>query len=1034
MNLWRIPATRPVAVMMMFTGIIIMGLLSWRRLEVELLPDISLPRISVTTAYRNVAPEEIENLITRPIEEALGATTGVERISSTSSEGVSVVVAQFRWGQDMDFAALAVREKVDLIKGFLPEDAEEPIVSKYDPATAPIITLALTGEVGLADLREMAERKVVPFLERIEGVAAVSVSGGLVREIVVEVDQGRLYAYGLGLEDVAKKIEEANYSFPAGTIERGETEYLIRTVGEYERASDINSVVVGRSTKGIPVYLKDVGRAVDSFKERVSLARLDGAESVGLAVRKEAGENTVKVIEQIRGKLPALENELGVRIGVVSDQSDFIKGAIRSVGSAAVNGALLAFVVLLAFLASIRSAAIIAAAIPISILATFGLMGLSEISLNLMSLGGLALAVGMLVDNSIVVLESIDRKRKMGLDAKEAAAVGAKEVGMAVLSSTLTTVAVFGPLVYVEGVAGVLFGQLGLTVTFGLLSSLAVAVVLVPTLSASEAGWGSGRIRAFAFVERWVRGALDRLDGLYVRVLRWSLRKRAYIVLGVATAFGGSVLAGVRIPLEFLPEADRGEFRMKVTLPKGRSIEDAAGEVVRIEEYLKSRPEVEMIYSTVGLGEESEFGQGTGTGGPNEAEMIVKLRKRRTLGLKEFIGEIRSPIEGMVVGKIEYRITADVLGSLFAGGAPVAVEVSGQDLTVLERVGNEVARVMEEVPGLTDVETTSGEGQPEARVRLDREKMASYQLTVKEAADALQIAIRGKVATTFRDGDRDVDVRVRLRPQDRQGVADLRRILINTPLGAIPLDKLGRLEVTRGSSRILRQDQRRVALVTANVEGRKVGRALDDLNAALTGYIPPPGYTVLIRGEREAIAVSFGQMRFVLILSVALIYMIMAAQFESLLQPFIVMLTVPLGFIGGVAGLALSRSALSLPAFIGGIMLSGIIVNNAIVLIDYANVLRSGKGLSPGEAVVEAGRVRLRPILMTTLTTVMGLIPLALGIGEEAKLQSPMAATVIGGMFVGTLLTLVFIPIVYTTIEEALRRWKLPQGTSGQLS
>ena len=1027
MSFWQLSVKRPVTVVMMFAAVILMGLLSWRRLEVELLPDISFPSISVTTAYPNVAPEEIENLVTRPIEEALGATSGIERISSTSSEGLSTVVARFRWGQDMDFASLALREKVDLIRGFLPEDVEEPIVSKFDPASAPIMTLVLTGEGDLVELREVAEREVKSFLQRIEGVAAVSVTGGLVREIIVEIDQGRLYAYDLSLDHIAQKIGEANYSFPAGTIERGETEYLIRTVGEYQKVGDIDSVVVGLSPAGIPVYLKDVGRVVDAVKERTSLTRFDGIESVGLSIRKEAGSNTVAVIERVKNKLVALDGALGpkVHIRVVSDQGDFIKSAIRSVGVAAINGAILAFVVLILFLASFRSAAIIAIAIPISILATFGLMGLGGVSLNMMSLGGLALAVGMLVDNSIVVLESIDRKRKMGLDSKEAASVGTKDVGMAVLVSTLTTVAVFGPLVYVEGMAGVLFGQLGLTVTFGLLSSLAVAVMLVPTLSALRARTEGVHFRALAVVETLIRSALALLDSVYVRVLRLSLRRKLYVFLGLALILTLSILAAIRMPVQFLPETEGGEFRMKLTLPKGRRIEQTALEVIKIERYLRSREEVERVYSTVGDGERNGLGAGAGIGGINEAAVIVKLKEDSSLDLKEFIREIRSPIERRVMGEVEYEMAQSVLGSLFAGGSPVVVEVSGEELAVLERVGGEVAKAMGEVLGLVDIETSSAQGGPEVRVRLDREKIAAYRLTIKETASALQTALKGKVTTTFRDGDREVDVRVRLRPEDLSGIGDLRRLLISTSLGAIPLDKLAYLDTTTGSSHIQRQDQHRVVMVRANVVGRKLKEVLDDLNTVLTDYPVPPGYNILIRGEREAIGESFAQMRFVLILAVALIYMIMAAQFESLLQPFIVMMTLPLGFIGAIAGLTIARIDVSLPALIGAIMLSGIIVNNTIILIDRANRLRREEGMGAKEAVIEAGRIRLRPILMTTLTTVLGLIPLALGLWEEARLQSPMAVTVVGGMFIGMILTLVFIPVVYTTIEETLQKWNI---------
>ena len=1027
MSLWRIPVTRPVTVIMIFAGIILLGLLSWRRLEIELLPDIGFPRISVTTAYANVTPEEIESLVTRPLEGSLSAASGVERISSTSSEGLSVVVAEFSWGQDMDFALLALREKVDLIRGSLPEDIEEPVIAKFDPSSAPIMTLAFIGGESPIELREVAEREVKPFLQRLEGVAAVSVSGGLVREIVLEVDQGRLYAYNLSLEDVAAKIGQANYSFPAGTIEQGENDYLIRTVGEFEKVADINSVVVGRGSRNIPVYLKDVGRVVDSVKEKTSLTRLDGAESVGLAIHKEAGVNTVAVIDRVKGKLELLNHDLQGRayIQVVNDQSGFIRSALRGVGIATISGAVLAFIVLLLFLASLRSAVIIVVSIPVSVLAAFTMMSLGGISLNLMSLGGLALAVGMLVDNSIVVLESIDRKKKIGLDAKEASVAGTKEVGMAVLASTLTTVAVFAPLVYVEGMAGVLFGQLGLTVTFGLLSSLVVAVMLVPTLFSSRVRVWRRKARVLGFVKVWIRNALAVMDIVYVWTLERSLKRRWHLVLGLVAALGLTVLAVMEMSVEFLPQADSKEFQMKLSLPEGKRIEETEEEIIKIEHYLKNQEEVKMVYSTVGVSTGNGLSQGDGARGGNEGDLMVLLKEGDPTGVSTFIRKIRKPVQRLVQGEIEFKMAGNVLGELFPGASAVTVEVSGEGLAILKQVGHDVAEVMRSTPGLVDVETTWREGQPEIVVRLDREKVASYGLTVKGAASALQTALKGKVTTTFRERDHEVDVRVRLRSEDLNGITALKGMLIQTPLGVIPLDKLAHLETTQGSSNILRVNQNRVVMVTANIEDRKRKYVMDDLSNALRSHHPPPGYRVIIGGEGETISVSMVQMRFVLILAVALIYMIMAAQFESLLQPFIVMLTLPLGFIGAVMGLALARSAISLPAIIGGVFLSGIIVNNTIVLIDQANKLRREDGLNPKEAVITAARLRLRPILMTTLTTVLGLIPLSLGLWKEARLQSPMAVTVVGGMLVGMILTLLFIPIIYTTIEETLDKWKI---------
>ncbi|MGQ9631978.1 MAG: efflux RND transporter permease subunit [bacterium] len=1031
MNIPRLSVRRPITTIMVFSGVVILGAISLGRLKVGLLPPIAFPRLTVITAYENVAPKEIESLVTKPIEEAVGSVGGVERVTSESLEGLSLVNVEFTWGTDMDFAALEVRERVDLIKGALPQDVKKSIISKFDPSETPMMSLGVFSRgIDLMELRRLAERDIKRSLERIEGVASATVTGGLVREIAVDVDLGRLYAHGLSLDEIVHAIDLSNYNYPAGYIERGKMEYMIRTVGEFQSIRDIEGVVVGTDPEGTPIFLRNVADVKDAFKERTSISRFNGEESVAVAIHKEAGANTVEVSRSVAKALDKIREELKGRaeIVVVYDQATYIRDAIQSVMSAAIVGGVLAFLVLLAFLGEIRSPLIIATSIPISIMATFGLMFLMGITLNTMSLGGLALGVGMMVDCAIVVLENIARRREGGLSLAEATVEGSQEVASAVTASTLTTVAVFLPMIYVRGVAGVLFRELALTVTSSIMASLIVALSLVPVLNILPLRGREAPPRPLVELIRrrrytWALESFSRkvksIEEAYLRLLQWSLEHRVMVGCGVLLAFSASLLWLWRADREFMPRIDTGEFTVKIELPRGTRLEDTDSAVRNMESYLLGAKDVRDVSTTVGFDEEELSSGRGGERGTHTAYIIVRLVEGKRRPLSEIIDDIRSGFPSPEGVKVEYIAQESAVeGLLSEGGKPVVVEVSGSDLDELHRIGKDIAEGMRAIEGIEDVEQSSQEGAPEIEISIDRDRAAAFGLSIKSIATTLKTAIEGMVATQFREEDTETDIRVRLRPQDRRGAPDLGRILIESPLGvSVPLDKVARVLEGRSPTRILRYDQRRVEVVTANASGRRVGRILKEVEEEIAKYNAGKDYSVALSGESRAISSSFESLRFALILAVVLVYMILASQFESLIHPFIVILSVPLTAMGVALSLAISGKSLSVVVFIGMILLAGIVVNNAIVLIDRIKIGRE-RGLSPLEAAMESCRSRLRPILMTTLTTALGLTPLAVGLGRGSELQSPMAIAVIGGLLTSTVLTLILIPAAYLAVEE----------------
>jgi len=1050
MKLVEFSTDRRITVAMLMVAVVAFGLIGFDRLAVNLLPDITYPTITVRTEYAGVAPAEIERLVAEPIEGLVGVVNNVIRVSSVSRPGLSDIVVEFAWGTEMDFAALDIREKLDLVQ--LPREAGKPVLLRYDPALDPIMRVALYGGGNLMELRRLCEDRLRLDLESLEGVAAVRVAGGLVEEIQVELETVRLADLGIPISDVTARLAAENVNLTGGLLKEGEAEFLVRTLNEFGDIAEIGDIVIGEVGEAA-VLLQDVGRVRRGHRERDVIARIDGVEGVEVAIFKEGDANTVQVSAGVRERLTEFEDSsrslLGdARIQVVFDQAGFIRQAVAEVLETAAIGGVLAVIILYLFLRNLSSTAIIGLSIPISVVATFFLMFGSEVSLNIMSLGGLALGVGMLVDNSIVVLESVQRYRDQGLGAREAARRGSSEVGRAVVAATVTTVCVFLPIVFVEGVAGQLFKDQALTVTFSLLSSLLLALMLIPMLSSISLGEGrsaplsgapeSGRsarlaaatLRAAGRILTGCAGALsaalaplwwtfDRvyagLVRLYPVVLRWSLSHRAPVLLVALVAAAATFHRAQAMGLDLMPEMSQGEFLVDLEWPSGTPLETTVARVAAIDRQVRGLDGVATVFATVGAS--SESGGYADEKKEHLAQIQVRLRAPFAAADEaRLIEQVRRLL--VDVPSLEHRFSRP---SYFSFRTPIEVEVYGYNQRTLRNLAASVAERLANVPGLVDIRSSAAGGQPEIQISFERVRVAEIGTTTQAIGELLRNKLQGNVATELTRQDRKIDIRVRAVEPERRNLDDLRQMTVSPPAYpvAVPLEAVANLAVVEGPAEIRRIDQERVAVVSANLDGRDLGSVVADIESVLATVPVPDGFSIAIGGQNEEMVRSFDSMKFALLLAVFLVYLVMASQFESLLHPLVIMCTIPLGLVGSALALLASGQTISVVVLIGLIMLAGIVVNNAIVLVDYVNHLRRREGVAKIAALVQAGQVRFRPILMTTSTTILALLPMALGLGEGAEVRAPMAITVIGGLLVSTVLTLVVIPVVYSLLDRS---------------
>lgn len=1018
MKLSDLAIKRPIATIMVVLLILLLGSVSLSRLNIDLLPNMSFPMAAVMTSYQGVGPQEMENLITKPLEGVLGAVTNLKNISSISTTGQSLIILDFNWGTNMDFVTLEMREKIDLVKRMAPQIGISPMVFKFNPAMLPIAQFGLSGFKDLVKLKRLAEKELIPRLERIEGVASVGLTGGLTREIRIEIDQEKLAFYELDLQLIGNILRMENLNLPSGKIKEGQNEYLIRTTGEFSGIEDIGQIMLPSKKMGV-IPLAAVAEIRDTYQEVTQMARMNGQPSMGFVLQKQADANTVRVTKNVFAEIEKIEAEYrGLTITPIMNQASYIEESIANVTKNAIFGGLLAILILLYFLKNIRSTLIIGTAIPISIIATFNLIYFSGLTLNLMSLGGLALGIGMLVDNSIVVLENIYRFRQRGLDRIEAAKKGVGEVATAIMASTFTTIVVFLPVVFVEGIASQLFNQLALTVTFSLLASLGVALTFIPMVSAqiltipphfSSKKQDDGRV--VEFIKRH-----------YKSVLAWTI-KRPWLIFGLVIV---SLIASLGIiPLlgtEFIPEMDQGEIRITLNLPNGTALEKTEKVIGLIEKRVETIPEVETVFTSIGSrgnlmmnsSSQSEVG-----------EVLIKLKERSSS--EKTTQEIAEDIRKQLVNVSEAKIGVEAQGVFGFSGTfnqPVAIQIYGPDLQILKKLADDIVKQIENISGLREAEHSIEAGRPELQIKIDRQKTAQFGITAAQIGLAVQKAVQGDIPTRYKSNGQEYDVRVQLKWDDRKDIAALKKILVTSPLGMqIPLETLAQLEIVEGPGLIERRNGTRMVEVTAGLFGRNLGEVNQEIKEVLAKNIAlPEQYSIQYGGQYREMWSAFSSLGFALILAIVLVFMVLAAQFESLLQPLTIMITIPLALIGALFSLWITGFNISVLSIIGMILLSGIVVNNAIVLIDYINTLRA-LGKNTDQAIMQAGLIRLRPILMTSLTTILGLLPLVLIRDEGSEIQIPMAAVVIGGLIFATFLTLIVVPNIYILLDRLAQRF-----------
>jgi HAE1 family hydrophobic/amphiphilic exporter-1 len=1065
MRLIDIATSRRVTVAMVTLAVFLFGIVSLTRLRVNLLPDLAYPTLTIRTELPGAAPLEVENLITKPIEEVVGVIKNVKRVRSVSRSGQSDVMLEFTWGTDMDIAGVDVREKTDVLD--LPREAERPVLLRFDPSSDPIMRLALRAksdetldEARLKWLRTFAEERLKTDLEAVEGTAAVKISGGLEDEIQITVDQDRLAAMDLSIEDVTNRLRAENVNLSGGELQQGNQRFLVRTLNEFTSVDEIANAIIA-SPNGRPIYLKDIANVQRSHKERQAIIRVDGREAVELSIYKEGDGNTVQTAARIRERLEKIRESLpdDTELAEIYDQSHFISSAIGEVLTAAVWGGLLSVLLIYAFLRSARATWIISISIPVCVVGTFMCMYTSDVTLNVMSLGGIALAVGMVVDDAIVVLESIVQKKERGASILEAARSGTSQVVGAVTASTLTSVAVFFPMVFVSGIAGQLFRDQALTVTFALMLSLCVAFTLIPMLAglggrthvhgeeatlaspggrltrglARAVGWclygagsGSKVLRLVVQPIVWpVHAAYSWLARVYPSVLRWSLEHKA-IVLGLATLmFAFSMVLLPRLGKELIPQLAQGELNLALRLPPGTPLEESDRVTRATQEAAAALPNVALSYAVAGTG--NRLDANPVDAGENVGQLYLKLKPNAgEAGEKATVEALREWLQRQP--GLEYEFSRP---ALFSTRTPLEIELRGYDLDRLARAGEQLRAALMQSSRFADVRSTMQVGNPEIQIIFDHERAAKLGLAVRDIADEIVSKVRGDVATKYTVRDRKIDVLVRSVDPRSSSIEDVRNLIVNpTAAHPVTLAAVADVRIESGPSEIRRADQERVAVVSANLAYGDLGAAVKDVHGILAATALPVGINAEISGQNTEMQESFRSMKFALVLAIFLVYLVMAAQFESLVHPFVIMFTVPLAAIGAILALYVTGTTLNVVAFIGMIVLAGIVVKNAIVLLDLVNQLRA-QGMERTAAMIEAGRLRLRPIILTAMTAIVGVLPMAFGIGEGSELRQPMAITIIGGLSVSTLLTLVVIPVVYMIFDRKPAAARVVAATGG---
>jgi len=1011
---------RPVFATMVILGLVLLGVVSYPRIGIDLFPKVEFPIVNISTTLKGASPEVMDIDVTDKIEEAVNTINGVKTITSSSTEGRSLVVVEFVLERDIDLAVQDVREKIAAIRGSLPKDIDEPVIEKVDPDANPIMWLALSGDRSIRELSTYADEVVKEQIQKIEGVGAVRRAGLRLREVRIWLDAERLSAYKITAHDVLRSLQRENIEIPGGRIESDTKEYTVKIKGEFPKIQDFNELIVG-FRNGAPVRLKDIGRAEDGMAEDRSITRFNGIPAVGLGIQKQSGTNTVEVTDRIKKELQNIERSLppGMKLEISFDQSEFIKRSIKEVQFHLIYGGFFAALAVLIFLRSIRATLISAVAIPTSIISTFAIMNAFGFTFNNMTMLGLSLSVGILIDDAIIVIENIYRHVERGTSVKEAASTATSEIALAVMATTFAIVVIFLPVAFMKGIIGMFFYQFALTVVFAVSVSLFVSFTLTPMLASrylmsTKGGERRGeRGHIISIISDKLEGVYKKLEELYRRLLKVAISHRAIVIVSAVAIFIISLYLTRFLGKEFIPPEDQSRFIVRLEAPIGYSVSEVRRMFSKAEEIILNTPEVKTVF----------YGQGT-FGDVNKGTMFIGLhpRSQRKRSQEEIMADVRKKLRQIpgLKGSAEYI-------SLVGGGqrmVPIQYSIRGRDLEALSAYSRQIVSEFSKLPGIVDVDTSLEGGKPEVRVYIDRDKAADLGIDIATVAETVNLLVSGEVEVAkYKDEARGrrYDVRMRLDRDDRKDPADIGRLYVRSGDGRlVELSNIVKIEEGGGPNIINRVDRQRAITLFANLEGKPLGQAKAELDG-IAAKILPPDYSAAYKGMADMMGESFGYLMFALILGIILAYMVLASQFESFIHPITVLLSMPFSFIGAFLALLITGMTLNIFSFIGLILLMGLVKKNAILLVDYTNTLR-GRGMERREAILTAGPVRLRPILMTTFAMVLGMLPIAIGIGEGSETRAPMAIATIGGLLTSLFLTLIVVPVVYELFDELQER------------
>lgn len=1020
MKLYETSVKRPVAVIMAVMVFVVLGLYSLSMLSMDMMPEMNLPYVAAITQYSGVAPSEIESIVTKQMESAMNSVSGIKSTQSISSEGTSIVIGEFSSSVDIDVAAQDVKDKVDLVKSYMPDDCDDPIIMKMDPTMMPVAYFSFSVHgVDLTSAKKYLEDDVSKKIESIDGVASVSVNGGTDREIQVEIDTNKLLGYNVSLSQVVAAIAQENSNVPGGSVVGNGKNLSIRSIGKFDELDDLKEVPITLPT-GQTIMLRDVATVIDGRSEVDSYARLNGEDTLSVSVQKQSGANTVDVVNNIVKTLDKIKaDNPNVEYMMTFEQASYIQNAISSVAESAVYGALFAIIILFLFLGSFRSSLVIGVTMPVSIITTFIGMYFAGMTINVVSLGGLSLGVGMLVDNAVVVLDNIFRRRKeFGEGPKTAAMRGSGEVVGAVVASVLTTCIVYLPLIFVDNLMAEMFKQLSFAIIFSQIASLITTFLLIPMLSSkvSEVETTNGIkkiiLAPFNAFMKWLYASYNKL-------IRFALRKRWLIVLVMMVLFVGSLVSMGMLGMELMPSTDEGQYSITVTLPEGAELDETNLMTEKIEKIVEQAESVETVFATV------SGSSAMGSNGTNSATIQVTLSDDRKMTTNDAVEQIRQALSNIAGAEISVEASSSTSIGSSTSSNGVSFELSGDDFELLEKYATQARDILASIDGVREADTSIADTKAEARIYIDRQKAAKYGLSTSSAANLIKTGIDGQVASQYTDDGKEYDIRVKLPENQTKTYEDLKNLKIKAGTGQwITIADIADMSIEQGYTTINRKDQKRIVTVSAQIYDTDMGTVTAEFNEKAKSIAMEDGYSIVAAGNYETMMDGFTSLGIAIALGLLLMYMIMAAQFESFIEPLLVMGSVPMSMIGVAIALLIDGKPMNVISFIGILMLSGMIVNNAIVLLDFINTAKKeNMDIERNELVVKAGMTRMRPVLMTTLTSVLGFLPMVVSTSEGSEMMRPLAIVLLGGLMIGTILTLVFVPVLYTIADDkAIKR------------